>query len=176
MSKTQSSVLLDCSCSQRRQAAVACSFFNTQTLGPKTYASVWKTPQSTGKQRCHSIFPAVHVWSTNTASPKSVIEFSIPGFWAQLSWYLRALWLYWQQWTSIWQNASNAPGQQKAVPLGQNNTIRIYFWFLRLCSPPKKTLSPFPRANTPKVPLNCQHHPRKSWNQDFFFFFFHGAK
>lgn len=40
MSKTQSSVLLDCSCSQRRQAAVAFSFSNAQTLGPKTYASV----------------------------------------------------------------------------------------------------------------------------------------
>lgn len=41
---------------------------------------------------------------------------------------------------------------------------------------PQKTLSPFPRANTPKVPLNCQHHPRKSWNQDFFFFLFSWSK
>lgn len=84
------------------------------------------------------------------------------------------------------KNASNAPGQQKAVRLGQNNTIGIYFWFIRrgLQQPPaphplrpthrspQKNLSPFPRANTPKVPLNCQHHPRMSRKQDFFFFFF----
>lgn len=109
VSKTQSSVLLDCRCSQHHHAAVAFFFFpflKHKLCLQKHRRVSRKIPlgdgKSTGNIAVTSFSPHSMCGPPTRHCPSHIaclsltttmIEFSGPGFWAQLSWYLWALWL-----------------------------------------------------------------------------------